>query len=161
MGPVVVHPLSLRSSLSYLLPLGHMETWMTSRCGSAAREGKSLGYSGLTRWRAGYADFSRSLHQQWGMAFMQSKLPQLYGFQYIMIFGDGEWCRLIHFRKERKSLNDLHSVCLFTDLCMTFDNHKIQNSKFEVFTWFASSLNGYQMSSPSNTSSQVHLHVKY
>lgn len=49
--------------LNPLLTLGYMETWMTSQCGSAAREGKSLGYSGLTRRQAGYADFSRSLHQ--------------------------------------------------------------------------------------------------
>lgn len=71
--------------LTPLLTLGYMETWMTSQCGSAAREGKSLGYSGLTRRRAGYADFSRSLHQHWGMALMQSKLPQPYGFQYITV----------------------------------------------------------------------------
>ncbi len=94
MVTVVLHPIFLSfpphcSPLllsSPLLTLGCMETWMTSQCGSAAREGKSLGYSGLTRRRAGYADFSRSLHQQWGMALMQSKLPPPYGFQYITSF---------------------------------------------------------------------------
>ncbi len=78
--------LSFPPHSSPLLTLGYMETWMTSQCGSVAREGKSLGYSGLTRRRAGYADFSRSLHQHWGMALMQSKLPQSYGCQHITIF---------------------------------------------------------------------------
>ncbi len=61
--PSLLIPLFSPLLFSPLLTLGCMETWMTSQCGSAAREGKSLGYSGLTRRRAGYADFSRSLHQ--------------------------------------------------------------------------------------------------
>lgn len=91
----------------------HMETWMTSQCGMAAREGKSLGYSGLTRRRAGYADFSKSLQQHWGMALMQSKLPRLYGFHSIvMVSLDRLRCRQVyyHWNQSAKSVMDPRPV---------------------------------------------------
>lgn len=93
-----------------LLTYSHMETWMTSQCGSAASWGKSLGYSGLTRRRAGYADFSRSLHQRWGMAPMQSKLPLLCAFHYIIVsFWQVRTWYLIYFQgKKKKKLQERH-----------------------------------------------------
>lgn len=89
----------------------YMERWMTSHCGSAVKEGKSLGYSALTRQQAGYADFSRSLQQHRGMALMQSKLPQSYGFQSLS-WTVNAWLNLVNYQWNKSQKAVL--ICLTT-----------------------------------------------
>lgn len=120
---VFIHPVSPPFLLSPL-PFSMKHPWNHGQLLSVARqrEGNSLGYSELTGQQAGYADFSRSPHQLWGMALMQSKCPQLYGFQHITARA---WWRLIHFQgNEPPKTNYFLNIRLYNRLVAV--NHKVK-----------------------------------